>query len=332
MQSVLTKFEAYLLTEKRVAHHTYTAYKTDIEQFVEFLKSQNKTVRDAQSKDLKEFLAHLKNKLNINARSLSRKISSLKVFYKYINKTVGWPNCALDLIFPKLDKLLPHYLSEYEITQLFTVAEKSTTAIGRRNCVMLYLLYVLGVRISELCNLKISDIQFDNHFVCVAGKGGKSRMVPLPKMALELLKEYLSSVHSKLIFKNNKPRQTDYLFPVIYGGKIKPISRQSFWIILQHMCKQTKIKKKISPHQLRHSLATHLLKNGANLRTLQMFLGHEQLTTVQIYTHVDTSYLRTTPRHPEQVRSTRRRANPSTPYGRSQPSALATAGTAGCLD
>lgn len=292
MQSILTKFEAYLLTERRVAHHTYTAYKKDIEQFVDYLKEHNKSVRDAETKDVKAFLAHLKAKLNLNASSLSRKISSLKVFYAYIHKTVGWPNRALDLIFPKLEKRLPKYLTEEEVNQLFVAADKDASIIGKRNKVMLYTLYILGIRISELCNLKISDIQFDAQFICIAGKGGKTRAVPVPKPGVVALKQYLAEVHGQLICKNNKPRQTDFLFPVIYGGKVKPITRQSFWIILQQLCKLTTIKKKISPHQLRHSLATHLLKNGANLRSLQLLLGHEQLTTVQIYTHVDTSYLR----------------------------------------
>lgn len=292
MQSIITKFEAYLLTERRVAHHTYTAYKKDIEQFVEYLKKNNKTVKQAETKDLKDFLAYLKTVLHINARSLSRKISSLKVFYSYVHTTIGWPNRSIDLIFPKLEKRLPQYLTEDEVNQLFVASEKDSSVVGQRNKVMLYTLYVLGLRISELCNLKMSDVQFDAQFVRIAGKGGKSRAVPLPKAAIPLLQNYLSEVHGKLLSKNNKQWQSDYLFPVIYGGKVKAITRQSFWIILQQLCKKTKIQKRISPHLLRHSLATHLLKNGANLRSLQMLLGHEQLTTVQIYTHVDTSYLR----------------------------------------
>ena len=154
---------------------------------------------------------------------------------------------------------------------------------------MLYLLYVTGLRITELVSLIISNIHFDTGILEVHGKGGKGRVIPLPTPTLDMIRAYLESVHKKFIEAHG---QTDYLFPTLYASAIKPITRQSFWQVLKDLCKKTTIQKAISPHTLRHSLATHLLKNGAHLRSLQMLLGHENISTVQIYTHVEVSYLR----------------------------------------
>ena len=283
------KFEVYLLTERRVAQNTFAAYKKDIEQFFSFLDKKKIIFKKAELSDLKSFLAYLKG-LQLSARSMSRKISTLKVFYSWAQQYHGWQNYAQELIFPKLEKRLPSYLSEQEVGQLLKVADQDATDIGIRNKMMLYLLYVSGMRISELIHLKITDIHFDTGFIAVHGKGGKDRMIPIPIPILELLKKYIYEVHKSFLKRTKK--QTDYLFPIIYGKKVKPISRQSFWGILNKLWEKTGNKRPISPHKLRHSLATHLLRRGADLRSLQLILGHENLSTVQIYTHVDTGYLR----------------------------------------
>lgn len=286
---VLIKFEAYLLTEKRVAHNTFAAYKRDIEQFEQFLHSKNKEFDQSLSpEDIKDFLQELHNE-QLHASSIARKISALKTLFQYVHQHLSWPNHAEHIIFPKIEKRLPKYLSEQEIEQLFIAAENDRSDAGIRNKVMLYLLYVSGMRISELTKLKRSNIHFDTGFIAITGKGGKGRMIPLPQGMLVALKEYMQTVHSAFVAKG---RQTDYLFPIIYAGKIKPISRQALWGILNDLWEKTGIKKNISPHQLRHSFATHMLKNGANLRSLQLLLGHENLSTVQIYTHVEKSYAR----------------------------------------
>ena len=283
------KFEAYLLTERRVSHNTFAAYKKDIEQFFTFLDQSRILVEQAELVNLKAFLSYLKEQ-KLSARSMSRKISTLKVFYTWAHQYHGWKNYAHELIFPKLEKKLPTYLSEPEIEQLLHAADQEGSPAGLRNKMMLYLLYVSGMRISELVHLKITDIHFDTGFIAVRGKGGRDRMIPIPMPMLELLKKYISEVHK--VFLHRTKKQTDYLFPIIYGKKIKPISRQSFWGILKKLWAKTGNKRPISPHKLRHSLATHLLRRGADLRSLQMILGHENLSTVQIYTHVDTGYLR----------------------------------------
>lgn len=288
MESILNKFEAYLLTERRIAINTFNAYMQDIRQFVTFLESNNSILQDTTLDLLKSFLATLK-KEQVSARSMSRKISSLKSFFSWAQDTLQWKNYTVDLTFPKLGKKLPNYLLEHEIEELFSVAQQDTTEIGKRNKTMLFLLYVAGLRITELISLTCSRIYFDAGHLEIIGKGGKGRIVPLPQNMVTMIKQYLETYHKTFTQTHG---MSDYLFPTLYAGSIKPISRQAFWAILKELCKKTSIKKPVSPHTLRHSLATHLLKKGAHLRSLQMLLGHENISTVQIYTHVDVGYLR----------------------------------------
>ncbi|MDR3646729.1 MAG: tyrosine recombinase [Candidatus Babeliales bacterium] len=296
MESYISRFEVYLLTEKRLSRNTLQAYIKDISQLAQYLKSREIELNAATNKDIKLFLQHLKVKIKINARSMARKISSLKVFFTFLNKFCGLDNLASNLTFPKLEKRLPNYLSEAEIEGLLEFSNKDKTDHGIRNKIMLYMIYVTGMRITELVTLTVSNLQFDTGFISIVGKGGKGRLIPVPLPVMADMKEYLNTVHPRLLSRKNYGNSAynagDYIFPVIYAQKIKHISRQSFWIILKSMAVKCGIKRPISPHQLRHSLATHLLKKGANLRSLQLLLGHENLSTVQIYTHVDTQYLR----------------------------------------
>jgi|SaaInlStandDraft_3_1057020.scaffolds.fasta_scaffold32341_2 integrase/recombinase XerD len=287
----LAHFETYLATEKRVSHNTFSAYKTDILQLLEYLSKSKKNINNCTTSHLKKFLQHLK-KRGLSAKSLSRKVSSIKLFFSFLHEQNWVKNKAISLIFPKIEQTLPIYLTEKEIEQLFEVADKDTSYRGIRNKVALYLLYAAGMRVSELVNLTIDSIHFDTGFINILGKGNKERMVPLPKNILDLLRMYLDVVIEKLIPKNAKPAAVRYVFPTVYKKEVKPVSRQLLWILLNKIIKKTGITKKISPHSLRHSLATHLLKNGANIRSLQLLLGHEQLTTVQIYTHLENKQVR----------------------------------------
>ncbi len=280
-----TRFEAYLLTEKRVSDNTFGAYKKDIEQLSEFLGERPLTEIDAA--DLKSFLKELHDQ-GISARSLARKISTLKAFFRYLNTRFGIENISKDLRFPRLERKLPRYLTELEMKQLFVQAEKDRSAVGERNRVMLYLMYVSGMRVTELVQLKTGSMHFDTGVIHIEGKGGKQRVVPISQGMCSMLSNFLQRVHPQL----TKKQKTIFLFPVVYGGKVKSLTRQTFWGIIKSIWKKTGSKKDISPHQLRHSLATHMLKNGADLRSLQMLLGHENVSTVQIYTHVEKSHLR----------------------------------------
>lgn len=288
MESILNKFEAYLLTEKHVAHNTYSAYMHDIRQCVEFAATQGKNLDSIDKNTLKNFLAYLK-KNKVSAQSISRKISSLKLFFSWAHKQYGWQVITDDLVFPKLDKKLPNYLSELEVQELLQAAHEDHSETGKRNLLMLYLLYSAGLRITELITLKISDFNSDESVITLMGKGSKQRIVPIPEHILSMVEEYKEKVHKKFTQVHGA---TEYLFPIIYAGVIKAISRQAYWNILKQLCAKTTIKRVVSPHVLRHSLATHLLKNGAHLRSLQLLLGHENLSTVQIYTHVEMSHLR----------------------------------------
>lgn len=293
MEAVVIKFEAYLLTEKRVAQNTFNAYKSDLHQFLVYLAGQHKEISTVVVQDIKLYLAFLKER-EIRPRSMARKISALKSFFEYAHYYQGWPDIAHDVGFPKLDKKLPVYMTEQEIEQLFALAAQETSVTGIRNKMMLYLMYTTGMRVTELTTLTIAQVHFDTHRVMVHGKGGKGRVIPIPVHISTLLKAYVDSTLKLLLDKKTKKKQHHaYLFPVYYGGVVRPITRQAFWGILKELWKKTGIQKIISPHKLRHSLATHMLKNGADLRSLQLILGHENLATTQIYTHVETSYLRT---------------------------------------
>lgn len=288
---LVTKFESYLLTERRVAQNTFDAYRRDLEQLFLFLKKRNVKFKTIEPQDLKDFLKELK-KEGLTARSMARKISCFKTFFLYLDEYFDISNPTEQLILPKLEKKLPQYLTEKEIEKLFRVADLDKTPLGVRNKVMLYLLYTSGTRISELVHLTISHIDFSNGFIMVPGKGGKERMIPLPEHMFSIIHNYFENVFPLLTNKEGQELKTDYVFPTYYGKKLRPMTRQSFWMYLKRLSFEANIKKDLSPHKLRHSLATHLLKKGADLRSLQLLLGHEQLTTVQIYTHVETSHLR----------------------------------------
>ncbi len=300
MEQYIGQFEIYLLTEKRAARNTVSAYMQDLRQFEQYLSKRELSFDILDLVQLKAYLTYLRKNKSLSARSMSRKISALKVFYNFLAREHDHLNLAQSLSLPKLEKRLPKFLTELEIEQLLTCANQDKTDLGVRNRTMISLLYVTGMRVSELTNLKISDIRFDTGFITVSGKGGKERLVPVPKeFLLELEQNYLKTAHANLLGKSNL-NSSACLFPVLYGAKIRPITRQAFWQILKNLAKQANIKSELSPHKLRHSLATHLLRKGANLRLLQMLLGHENLSTVQIYTHVDVDYLRSIydKRHP----------------------------------
>jgi len=287
---VFTQFQAYLLTEKRVAHNTFEAYRQDIGQFIAFIDNQQLPVDRVSIQDLKAFLKYL-HELSISSKTMVRKISALRVFFAYMSERFDIKNVAQKLFFPKVEKKLPRCLSEQEIKSLFWVVERDTSMHALRNRAMLYVLYATGMRISELIRISIVDVHFDMSFIAVHGKGGKQRHIPVPQSVLQILCDYIN--HEDRLMPSQKTKnKASFLFTAQYGKKITHMSRQAFWTILKLLWAKTGSNYTISPHKLRHSFATHMLKNGADLRSLQLLLGHENLSTVQIYTHVETSYLR----------------------------------------
>jgi len=284
-------FESYLLTEKRVTQNTFTAYQTDINQFCAYLEESKLSFATAKEVDLKVYVRSM-HKKKLSARTLSRKISSLKLLYGFLFERHQLENAAKGLVFPKVEKTLPTYLSEHEVVTLLDAARKDESPKGVRNLVMIHLLYAAGMRISELTNLTLDQFHFDTGFLTVSGKGNKQRDVPLPQKVLQTVSYYLDVIYPRLVPAEYLSKSKPYLFCTVRNGKLAPLTRQSFWVILRRLLVASKIKKKVSPHTLRHSLATHLMGAGADIRSLQLLLGHEQINTVEIYTHLESKQLR----------------------------------------
>lgn len=294
-QDVLVAFITYLVTEKRLSKNSVLAYESDLRHLELFLKQKKTSILKCDKNHLKLYLKLLHDR-SLQTGSISRKISTIKSLFTFLAKNYGLSDLGKALIFPKMTKRLPKYLTEDEIRKLLIISEKDKTPRGIRNHVMLLLLYATGMRISELLELKFDQIIFTTGFVQIFGKGNKERQVPVPTGVLTVLREYLDHVLPVLCkdkeqglaeefgYKNTLP--TKYVFITRYKRKFIPLSRQSYWMYIKKLLKKGSILKDISPHTLRHSLASHLLKNGADLRSLQMLLGHENLSTVQIYTHL----------------------------------------------
>lgn len=293
---VLAAFVSYLIAEKRLSKNSVTAYESDLKDLEKFLKQKKTTLLKCDKQHLKQYLKQL-NDRTLQSASVSRKISTLKHFYAFVQKNYALPDLGKALIFPKLTQRLPKYLTEEETQQLLITSKKNGTPKGVRNHVMLLLLYATGMRISELLALKLDQIIFTTGFVQIFGKGNKERLVPVPAAVLGALRQYLDHILPVLCadkadkgtlseFGYRQMLPTKFVFISRYQKKLMPLSRQSYWLYIKKLLVKAGIAKDISPHTLRHSLASHLLKNGADLRSLQMLLGHANLSTVQIYTHL----------------------------------------------
>lgn len=294
-ESVLTSFRAYLLTEKRCASNTTRSYCKDIEQFFAFLDKKEIALASVCQEQFHDFCQEL-YAVGTTTRTVARKISSIKLLFVYAEQRLGIANVAAELSFPKIEQSLPNFLTESEVQSLLAAACKGSSPSAVRNRVMVYLLYVTGMRISEMLSLTKDALRFDESLLIIKGKGNKQRVVPVPQPVMVMVQSYLADHYVPLTHGSN----TDILFPVEYAGVIHAMSRQAFWKILNSVCRAAGIEKSVSPHQLRHSFATHMLKRGLDLRSLQLLLGHETIATVQIYTHLETSHLRSmyNKRHP----------------------------------
>lgn len=289
IEMLLERFEWYLTSERCLGRNTIDSYRSDLAQLISFCHDNAINAQHIADKEIQQFLLYLKKKLSLQARSIARKISSIKCFYDWAHHHHHWPNAFKNISTPLLGKRLPEYLSEAEIQQLLHTAQHAQGLHHERNKVFIYLLYGTGLRISELITITINAISFDTGFITIVGKGGKQRIVPLPQELSDILSAYIKTDHAAFVKMYG---MTDYLFPIVYRNTIKPMTRQAAWTLVKQLCKRAKLTKNISPHTLRHSLATHLLKNGAHLRFVQMVLGHENLTTVQMYTHIDIEHAR----------------------------------------
>jgi len=279
----LTVFAAYLRLDKGLSEKTVSAYLSDLELFETFLHgSYGKTILSANAKTLQEYMSQLKL-VGLKSSSLHRKISSLRAFYQYhSNENPTFINPTAKMELPQKTRKLPNILSRQNIEKIFSSCDLKTPE-GIRDRTMLELLYACGLRVSELVNLKRFQVQKENQWLKIYGKGGKERIVPYGKTAKEYLELYLNEAYPKL----NPGFLEEKLFVQLWGKGAKPLTRQFFWRKLKLLARASGITQELSPHVLRHSFATHLLEGGMNLRSVQTLLGHSDISTTQIYTHVE---------------------------------------------
>lgn len=286
MENLIEEFIKYIQFEKNLTKNTILAYKRDLKQYFNFLKEKQKTPDIVTPEDITEFLWSLKQK-NLRSTSIYRKTSCITQFHKFLlSENLTKNNPVKAITKPKLQRKLPQVLSVEEVDKLLNFTPKKFNDI--RNKAMLEVLYATGMRVSELVNLKFEQIDLTNKFIRVFGKGGKERVVLLNNKSIQALKEWLK-IREKKFGKKDLGEYKNYIFLSKLG---KPISRVDFWEQLKNYVKHLGITKNVSPHTLRHSFATHMLKFGADLRVVQELLGHSDISTTQIYTQIDRQYLK----------------------------------------
>lgn len=288
-EAYLKGFKAYLQLERSMSDNTVDAYMHDAAMLGDFMRSAEMGValEDVSLNNLQSFLAHI-NEMELSAGTQARVISGIKSFYRYLLLEEVVKNDPTELLeAPKLKRALPEFLSIDEVELLFNTIDHSTPE-GQRNRAMLETMYSCGLRVSELINLQLSNLYLDVGFVRVIGKGNKERLVPVGETAVKQIKLYKDHVRS---FVNIKQGNEDIVFLNRRGSAL---SRVMVFLILKDLTTKSGIKKNIHPHTLRHSFATHLVEAGADLRAVQEMMGHKSITTTEIYTHLDRTYLRQT--------------------------------------
>lgn len=282
--NIVKDYVRYLKLERNYSPNTLEAYQRDLRYLLEFVKSKEISLLDVKLEDLEEFSAGLHDK-NVGARSQSRILSGVRSFYRFLMIEDYLKNDPTELLpFPQIGQHLPEYLTVEEV-DLLEQAIDLTKWEGQRNKTIIEVLFSCGLRVSELVNLKLSDIFEEEKFIRVLGKGSKERLVPISETAIKQLNYWYMDRNQMKI----KQGEEDYVFLNRRGAHL---TRTMILIMIKNAAKDAGIKKTISPHTLRHSFATALLKGGADLRVIQALLGHEDLGTTEIYTHLETSDLR----------------------------------------
>jgi len=281
-------FQAYLQLERSLSPNSIEAYLRDVEKLEQFSEaSSGKKPEEMESEDIQQFLGWI-NELGMMPPTQARVLSGLKAFYKYLalENLIKMDPVAL-IETPRLTRKLPDTLNIHEINSIISAIDLSSPE-GMRNKAIVEVLYSCGLRVSELTDLKISNLYLDIEFIKVTGKGNKERLVPIGAEAIKLLRMYMKEVRVHVKIKEGKQ---DYVFLNRRGA---PLTRVMVFLIIKQLAEKIGLKKSISPHTFRHSFATHLIEGGADLRAVQEMLGHESITTTEIYTHLDRDYLRQT--------------------------------------
>ena len=280
---ILKKYKLYLLTNKHLSDNSVDSYLLDIYKYLEYMeKSKINNIKKIKKEDIYNYLKSLDNN-KYSIYSVVRKISSIKTFHRYLSSMYEINDVSIDIDTPRFYKKLPNILTIEEVENLLNI--KLETAFDYRNKAMLEVMYATGLRVSELVNLELNNVNLDEGYVRCFGKGNKERIVPLGEIALKYLKIYIDDYRDSL----KKRYLCDKIFLNNHG---KGITRQGFFIILKEIAEEKGLNKNITPHMLRHSFATHLLNNGADLRSIQVMLGHSNLSTTQIYTNVSNEVLK----------------------------------------
>lgn len=281
---ILEDYYEYLLLERNLANNSIQSYENDVKHLLEFSEMTGKRYLDLSYDDLEQFLSYLVD-LGLGKKSLRRIVSGIKSFYRFLElEEIVTDNPTESLEGPMVSRELPEVLTVEEIDSLLSAIDLSTPH-GVRNAAILELLYSCGLRVSEVCDITFSCLFLEERYIRVVGKGSKERLVPMSESAVERINEYLP-IRQAIIPKS--PYQHHLFLNRVRTG----ISRQMIFMIIKDLANQVGLKKKISPHTLRHSFATHLLEGGANLQAIRDMLGHADISTTEIYTHLDRSTLR----------------------------------------
>ena len=282
---LLDTFFNYMLIERGLSKNTIDSYARDITKFSNFIyHTISKSLTECINKDLILFLAHLKED-GYSSKSIARNVSSIKSFYRFLhNENVIKQNPFIEIKTPRTEKRLPDVLNEDEV-MLVLNSPNVNDNIGLRDKALFEVLYATGLRVTELISLTVNNVNLEAGFLIVLGKGSKERIVPMGDESVLWIRRYLADSRPNFL----KNRVSDFLFLNRYG---KPLSRQGFWKIIKKYCLIAGITKNVSPHTFRHSFASHLLGGGADLRSVQTMLGHSDISTTQIYTHIDKGTLK----------------------------------------
>lgn len=286
MEDQLKDFMHFLIVEKALAKNTIVSYERDLKTYLKFIKTVEnvQTINDIGRIQIVHYLGHLKEQ-GKSSRTIARNIASIRAFHQFLlREKVADQDPSVHIETPQLERTLPKVLNLQEVESLLE-APKTNTHYGLRDKAMLELLYATGIRVSELIGLNLDDAHLTMGFVRCIGKGNKERIIPLGRTAATAIQQYLENGRPQFI----KNHREESLFVNHHGRRL---TRQGFWKILKGLTKEAGIEKELTPHTLRHSFATHLLENGADLRAVQEMLGHSDISTTQIYTHVTKTRLK----------------------------------------
>ncbi len=275
----INRFKKFLQVEKGLSPNSIYSYTYDLKKFNEFLMSQNKSILEANQDDIQQFLKYEKTKKNNSTRTQARSLAAIRQFYNFISdKFENIDNPTSKIESPHVEKTLPDFLTNKEVDQLFN-SIKEDDIYELRDKAIFELLYSCGLRITEAIEILLDNVDYDNKYIKVLGKGNRERIVPIGDEAIRLIRKYTRDSRSRI----SGNQDCEYLFISKKGSKL---NRKSVWRLLKNYVSRININKNITPHTLRHSFATHMIENGADLRSVQELLGHMDISTTQIYTHL----------------------------------------------